>query len=190
MTALWGVSAGLARSCQSLTRGCGRACAKQGGRWAQSRALGAADGCGRRLAGPCALRHRVAHRPALGGVQPRRAVCGKLTSDVGARARQGVGKAGQALGAPEFAALLVDAGADARWATAAWTANHLRWVLWKLAALERRHAAALAGRALMAPVVLDQLKYRCAALNPLRLHHHCCVCLVVRTQRKPSWGGC
>lgn len=91
-----------------------------------------------------------------------------------ARARQGVGEAGQALGAPEFAALLVDAGADARWATAAWTANHLRWVVWKLAALERRHAAALAGRALTAPVVLDQLKYRCAALNPQRLHHHLC----------------
>lgn len=74
---------------------------------------------------------------------------------------QGVGEPGQALGAPVFAALLVAAGADARWATPAWTANHFRWVVWKLAALERRHACVLAGRALTAPMVLDQLKYRC-----------------------------
>ena len=76
---------------------------------------------------------------------------------------QDVGEPGQALGAPAFASLLVAAGADARWATPAWTANHLRWVAWKLASLERRHTGALAGRALTAPVVLDQLKYRCGA---------------------------
>jgi len=73
---------------------------------------------------------------------------------------QGVGAPGQALAGAEFAALLAAGGADGRWATPAWAANHLRWVAWKLAALERRHPAALAGRALTAPVVLDQLKYR------------------------------
>ncbi|KAK9824814.1 hypothetical protein WJX81_000970 [Elliptochloris bilobata] len=74
-------------------------------------------------------------------------------------AHEGVGEPGQELGAAEFAALLVGAGADARWATLAWTANHLRWVVWKLAALERRYPR-LVGRALTAPMVLDQLKYR------------------------------
>ena len=82
---------------------------------------------------------------------------------------QGVGEPGKALGAAEFAALLVAAGADARWATPAWTANHFRWVVWKLAALERRHDRALAGRALTAPVVLDQLKYRCG--RTASVHH-------------------
>ncbi len=78
---------------------------------------------------------------------------------------QGVGAPGQPLAGAEFAALLAAGGADGRWATPAWAANHLRWVLWKLAALERRHPAALAGRALTAPVVLDQLMYRRAALR-------------------------
>ena len=76
---------------------------------------------------------------------------------------------GKALGAPEFAALLAAAGADARWASPAWTANHFRWVVWKLAALERRHARALAGHALTAPMVLDQLKYRCGRIASIHL---------------------
>ena len=80
-----------------------------------------------------------------------------------------MGEPGQALGAPTFAALLVAAGADARWATPAWTANHFRWIVWKLAALERRHAWSLAGRALTAPMVLDQLKYRCARTAGFRI---------------------
>ena len=40
-------------------------------------------------------------------------------------------------------------------------ANHYRWIVWKLACYERRLPQQLAGRMLTAPVVLNQLKYRC-----------------------------
>ena len=68
---------------------------------------------------------------------------------------------GQALlGAADMAGLLRAAGGEERFATAAWVANHHRWVVWKLACCERQHPARLAGRLLTAPVILDQLKYR------------------------------
>ena len=71
-----------------------------------------------------------------------------------------MGSDGQQLGAACFGALLHAAGAEARHATPAWVANHLRWAAWKLACYERAHPARLAGRALTASVVLEELLYR------------------------------
>ena len=71
-----------------------------------------------------------------------------------------MGSDGQQLSAESFGALLLAAGAEARYATPAWVANHFRWVAWKLACYERAHPRCLAGRMLTAPIVLDQLLYR------------------------------
>lgn len=74
---------------------------------------------------------------------------------------QGIGKEGERLGHAEFAELLHAAGADHQYASAGWVGNHYRWVVWKLACYERQFPNHLAGRMLTAPVILDQLKYRC-----------------------------
>lgn len=63
-------------------------------------------------------------------------------------------------GAAEFHARLLAAGAQERFITKQWVENHYRWIVWKLAAYERRDPGNLAGKALTAENVLEQLKYR------------------------------
>ena len=64
------------------------------------------------------------------------------------------------IGPESFQHMLLDAGADPRFAGLPWVANHLRWVLWKLASYEHRYPGHLAGKMLAPAVVLDELKKR------------------------------
>ena len=60
----------------------------------------------------------------------------------------------------DFRAGLLAAGAEPARATPEWVANSLRWLVWKMAALERAHPASLAGAACVASVVADGLAWR------------------------------
>ncbi|CAM9830956.1 unnamed protein product, partial [Phaeothamnion confervicola] len=51
-------------------------------------------------------------------------------------------------------------GADAVLCTPLWVANHLRWVIWKLAGLERSHPMRYGGRVLRRSALLRQLRCR------------------------------
>ena len=51
-------------------------------------------------------------------------------------------------------------GAEPSLASEAWVRNHLRWVLWKLAAYEQAWQDKLKGKLLVEAVVLDELKWR------------------------------
>ena len=55
---------------------------------------------------------------------------------------------------------LLQGGASPASAIPAWVQNHYRWIVWKLAAYERRFPQYLAGRLLTHAIVLDELKYR------------------------------
>mgnify|MGYP003883031497 CR=1 FL=1 len=59
-----------------------------------------------------------------------------------------------------FRSELVTAGADPNLASAAWVANHFRWIVWKLASTERAFPALFGGQYLTKSRVLQQLKYR------------------------------
>ncbi|XP_022108056.1 uncharacterized protein LOC110988636 [Acanthaster planci] len=59
-----------------------------------------------------------------------------------------------------FNALLDTPGVDPKLLTADWVSNHYRWIVWKLAAMERAYPQHLAGRLLTPHWVLLQLKYR------------------------------
>jgi len=65
------------------------------------------------------------------------------------------------LDAADFRAALLSRGADPKLCSLPWVRNHLRWIVWKLAALERAFPVSLGGACLVAPVVLDSLLYRC-----------------------------
>ena len=55
---------------------------------------------------------------------------------------------------------LHQSGAEPNLASEAWVRNHLRWVLWKLAAYEQAWQDKLKGKLLVEAVVLDELKLR------------------------------
>ncbi|XP_038055770.1 uncharacterized protein LOC119727780 isoform X2 [Patiria miniata] len=59
-----------------------------------------------------------------------------------------------------FNALLDTPGVDPKLLTSGWVNNHYRWIVWKLAAMERAYPPHLAGRLLTPNWVLLQLKYR------------------------------
>ena len=67
---------------------------------------------------------------------------------------QGVAAVGHLLGQ------LHRCGAEPSLASEAWVRNHLRWVLWKLAAYEQAWQDKLKGKLLVEAVVLDELKLR------------------------------
>ena len=62
-------------------------------------------------------------------------------------------------------ALMQEAGASPEAASAAWVANAIRWVSWKLARWERR-LPLMAGRLLTRRVILDQLMHRQPTASP------------------------
>ncbi|XP_048562010.1 protein BREAST CANCER SUSCEPTIBILITY 2 homolog B-like isoform X7 [Triticum urartu] len=63
-------------------------------------------------------------------------------------------------GAEEFQKLLIACGASLTYATKEWVNNHYKWIVWKLASLERSYPTKAAGKFLTVANVLDELKYR------------------------------
>ncbi|KAE8792571.1 Breast cancer type 2 susceptibility protein-like protein [Hordeum vulgare] len=63
-------------------------------------------------------------------------------------------------GAEEFQKMLLACGASLTYATKEWVNNHYKWIVWKLASLERCYPTKAAGKFLTVPNVLDELKYR------------------------------
>ncbi|VAH73151.1 unnamed protein product [Triticum turgidum subsp. durum] len=63
-------------------------------------------------------------------------------------------------GAEEFQKLLIACGASLTYATKEWVNNHYKWIVWKLASLERCYPTKAAGKFLTVANVLDELKYR------------------------------
>ena len=64
------------------------------------------------------------------------------------------------VGPEELHDRLLACGAEGSLVSLQWVRNHYRWIVWKLAAYERRGPECLVGRCLTAEGVLDQLKYR------------------------------
>ncbi|XP_030634017.1 breast cancer type 2 susceptibility protein [Chanos chanos] len=65
------------------------------------------------------------------------------------------------VGKEEFFRALCDTpGVDPRLISEAWVYNHYRWIVWKLASMERSFPAMMGGRCLTLERVLLQLKYR------------------------------
>ncbi|CAM9970196.1 unnamed protein product [Sphacelaria rigidula] len=62
--------------------------------------------------------------------------------------------------ATQFWSELIRRGADGDLATPTWVANHLRWIVWKLAATERRFPDCFPHGYLTAETVTRQLQYR------------------------------
>lgn len=69
---------------------------------------------------------------------------------------------GAGFGAAAARACLLAWGADTKQATAAWVANHFRWVVWKLAAYDRKLLGSCGAQCLTVDNVMDQLQRRCA----------------------------
>ncbi|XP_057837345.2 protein BREAST CANCER SUSCEPTIBILITY 2 homolog B isoform X2 [Cryptomeria japonica] len=62
--------------------------------------------------------------------------------------------------ARNFWKMLLELGADPRNATIEWVENHYKWIVWKLACIERSYARQAAGKFLTVQNVLEELKYR------------------------------
>ncbi|XP_051223046.1 protein BREAST CANCER SUSCEPTIBILITY 2 homolog B isoform X3 [Lolium perenne] len=63
-------------------------------------------------------------------------------------------------GAEEFQRMLLACGASLTYATKEWVNNHHKWIVWKLASLERCYPTKAAGKFLTVANVFDELKYR------------------------------
>ncbi|EEC70000.1 hypothetical protein OsI_00530 [Oryza sativa Indica Group] len=63
-------------------------------------------------------------------------------------------------GAEEFQEMLLACGASLTYATKEWVSNHYKWIVWKLASLERCYPTRAAGKFLKVGNVLEELKYR------------------------------
>ncbi|CAL4951790.1 unnamed protein product [Urochloa decumbens] len=63
-------------------------------------------------------------------------------------------------GAEDFQKMLLKCGASLSYATKEWVSNHYKWIVWKLASLERCYPTRAAGKFLMVDNVLEELKYR------------------------------
>ncbi|XP_066375141.1 protein BREAST CANCER SUSCEPTIBILITY 2 homolog A-like isoform X3 [Miscanthus floridulus] len=64
------------------------------------------------------------------------------------------------IGAEEFQKMLLTCGASLSCATKEWVSNHYKWIVWKLASLERCYPTRAAGKFLTVDNVLEELKYR------------------------------
>lgn len=62
--------------------------------------------------------------------------------------------------ARNFWKMLLESGADPWNATIEWVENHYKWIVWKLACIERSYARQAAGKFLTLQNVLEELKYR------------------------------
>lgn len=56
--------------------------------------------------------------------------------------------------------MLLACGANGKIVTQEWTANHYRWIVWKLAAMERSFPCQLGNKYLTPQRVFSQLMYR------------------------------
>ncbi|CAO2193802.1 unnamed protein product [Urochloa humidicola] len=63
-------------------------------------------------------------------------------------------------GAEDFQKMLLNCGASLSYATKEWVSNHYKWIVWKLASLERCYPTEAAGKFLTVDNVLEELKYR------------------------------
>ncbi|PNT69978.1 hypothetical protein BRADI_2g03990v3 [Brachypodium distachyon] len=63
-------------------------------------------------------------------------------------------------GAEEFQKMLLACGASSTYATKEWVSNHYKWIVWKLASLERCYPTKAAGKFLTVANVFEELKYR------------------------------
>uniref|UniRef100_A0A0D9UX46 Tower domain-containing protein n=1 Tax=Leersia perrieri TaxID=77586 RepID=A0A0D9UX46_9ORYZ len=63
-------------------------------------------------------------------------------------------------GAEEFQTMLLACGASLTYATKEWVSNHYKWIVWKLASLERCYPTRAPGKFLKIGNVLEELKYR------------------------------
>lgn len=63
-------------------------------------------------------------------------------------------------GADDFQKMLLESGASLSYATKEWVSNHYKWIVWKLASLERCYPTKAAGKFLTVDNVFEQLKYR------------------------------
>ncbi|RCV24794.1 hypothetical protein SETIT_5G114900v2 [Setaria italica] len=63
-------------------------------------------------------------------------------------------------GAEDFQKMLLKCGASLSYATKEWVSNHYKWIVWKLASLERCYPTRAAGKFLTVDNVLEELKYR------------------------------
>ncbi|XP_033116195.1 breast cancer type 2 susceptibility protein homolog isoform X2 [Anneissia japonica] len=78
-------------------------------------------------------------------------------ADGGTLIFDGAGRAGK----KEFYNALMDTpGVDPRFVTPEWVYNHYRWIVWKLASMERSYPMQFGGRSLTPESTLLQLKYR------------------------------
>ncbi|KAG8046006.1 hypothetical protein GUJ93_ZPchr0008g12594 [Zizania palustris] len=64
------------------------------------------------------------------------------------------------IGAEEFQKMLIACGASLAYATNEWVSNHYKWIVWKLASLERCYPTRAAGKFLTVGNVFEELKYR------------------------------
>ncbi|XP_058089399.1 protein BREAST CANCER SUSCEPTIBILITY 2 homolog B-like isoform X2 [Magnolia sinica] len=64
------------------------------------------------------------------------------------------------IGAEALRNMLAQCGASLLHATKEWVANHYKWIVWKLACLERGYPAHASGKFLTVPNVLEELKCR------------------------------
>nr|CAB3476155.1 unnamed protein product [Digitaria exilis] len=63
-------------------------------------------------------------------------------------------------GAEDFQKMLLRCGASLSYATKGWVSNHYKWIVWKLASLERCYPTRVAGKFLTVDNVFEELKYR------------------------------
>ncbi|KAL6627377.1 hypothetical protein ACP70R_031103 [Stipagrostis hirtigluma subsp. patula] len=63
-------------------------------------------------------------------------------------------------GVEEFQKMLLTCGASLSYVTKEWVSNHYKWIVWKLASLERCYPTRAAGKFLTVANVLEELKYR------------------------------
>ncbi|XP_008776286.1 protein BREAST CANCER SUSCEPTIBILITY 2 homolog B-like [Phoenix dactylifera] len=67
---------------------------------------------------------------------------------------------GYEIGPEAFQNMLLQSGASLLSATKEWVANHYKWIVWKLASLERCYPVQASGKYLTVSNVLEELKYR------------------------------
>ncbi|XP_072958786.1 protein BREAST CANCER SUSCEPTIBILITY 2 homolog B-like isoform X2 [Typha angustifolia] len=64
------------------------------------------------------------------------------------------------IGVEAFQNMLLQSGASLSSVTKEWVENHYKWIVWKLACLERSYPAKASGKYLTISTVLEELKYR------------------------------
>ncbi|KAH7434005.1 hypothetical protein KP509_07G096700 [Ceratopteris richardii] len=66
----------------------------------------------------------------------------------------------ESVGPEEFKMMLLQSGANSQVVTKEWVDNHYRWIIWKLASLERSYPSKLGNKLLTIQMVFNELKYR------------------------------